>query len=79
MKAEKMFRTILTTALALTLISASLFGLSQLAAAVLGRPFSVAELVLTAVVLVAAILAVLRHRKRHTQRKYRDLQDSALW
>ena len=79
MKAKGMSRTILTGILALTLISACLLGLSRLAAAVLGQPLSGPELVITAVVLLVVILVLLRRRKRHTQRKYLDMQDSALW
>lgn len=74
-----MFRAILTTALALILICACLLGLSQLASAVLGRVLSAAELAAAAVVLVVAIVVALLRRKRHTQRKYLEMQDSALW
>ncbi|OOG57989.1 hypothetical protein [Polaromonas sp. C04] len=74
-----MFRAILTTVLALALISACLLGLSQLASAVLGRVLSAAELAAAAVVLVAAIFVALLCRKRHAQRKYLEMQDSALW
>lgn len=74
-----MFRTILTATVALSLICACLLGLSQLASAVLKRPLSAAELVATAVALVAIAIVVLLRRKRHTQRKYLNMQDSALW
>ena len=74
-----MFRAILTTVLALMVVCACLLGLSQLASAVLGRALSAAELAAAAVVLVAAIVVALLRRKRHAQRKYLEMQDSALW
>ena len=74
-----MLRAILTAAVALTLIGACLFGLSQLASAVLGRPLSAVGLIAAAIALVTMVIVVLLRRKRHTQRKYLDMQDSALW
>jgi len=74
-----MFRAIVMAIVVLTLICACLLGLSQLASVVLRRPLSAAELVATVVALVVIAIVVLLRRKRHTQRKYLNMQDSALW
>ena len=78
MKTKGMSRTIITGVLTLALIGAGLAGLSRLVAAVLGWPVSEPALLLTSIVLFAVILMVLRRMKKRTQRKYRDMQDSAL-
>ncbi|MEO7128793.1 MAG: hypothetical protein ABI040_08025 [Rhodoferax sp.] len=79
MKTKKMSHSIFKGALALALMGAGLAVLSQLVAAVLGWPLPEPVLLLTDFVLFAAILSVLRRQKRRTKRKYRDMQDSALW
>ena len=79
MKRKGMSRPIITGVLTLALIGAGLAALSRLVAAGLGWPVSEPTLLLTGIVLSAVILMVLRRRKRRTQRKYRDMQDSALW
>ena len=79
MKTKGMSRSFITAVLALALIGAGLATLLQLVVAVLGWPVSDAEFSLTGIALFAVILVVLRRKKRRTQRKYRDMQDSALW
>ena len=74
-----MFRAILTTALALTVIGACLLGLSQIALAVQGRAISTVEWVVAGLVLLGVIIVALLRKKKHARRKYKDMQDSALW
>ena len=79
MKTKGMPRTIIAWVLALALIGAGLAGLSRLVTAVLGWPVSERAFLLTVIVLFAVVLVLLRRRKRLSQRKYREMQDSALW
>ena len=74
-----MLRVIWTTVKTLILISTCLLGLSQLTLAVRGRAMSLVELTVAAIVLIVAITTALLRKRRKTQRKYLDMQDSALW
>ena len=74
-----MLRAIVTTVIGLILTGACLLGLSQLALAVRGRAISLVELTVTGGVLLVAIITALLRKRRKTQRKYLDMQDSALW
>ena len=79
MKTKRISRPFITGVLALALVGVGLAVLSRLVAAALGWPVSEPAFLLTGIVLFAVILMVLRRRKKRTQRKYRDMQDSALW